>query len=162
MSQHPLCPNLSQNVQKEVSQMANHDPLAKVCPLLEMCQTNFRLHYTPAEYISLDKSTMAFKGCVKFLQFNPSKPNKFHIKLFMVSEHLSGYIWIFSIHGKTCNELVAKNATLDPYCSVTIKLLWVFSKKQNYWIITKQFFWQLLQFMQIVRRNAIQGHIWHR
>ena len=35
----------------------NHDPLAKVCPLLEMCQTKFRLRYTPAKYISLDEST---------------------------------------------------------------------------------------------------------
>ena len=83
---------------------------------------NFCLHYTPAKYISLDESTMAFKGCVKFLQFNPSRPNKFHIKLFMVSEHLGGYICRFSVYtGKTCNELVAKNATLDMYCSVTTK-----------------------------------------
>ena len=101
----------------------NHDPLAKVCPLLEMCQMNFRLCYTPAKYISLDESTMASKGCVKFLQFNPSKPNKFYIKLFMVSEHLSGYISGFSVYtGKTCNKLV-KNATLDLYCSVTTKTL---------------------------------------
>ena len=76
----------------------NHDPLAKVHPLLKMCQRNFFLHYTPSEYISLDELTMAFKGRVKFLQFNPSKPNKFHIKLFMVSEHLSGYISGFSVY----------------------------------------------------------------
>ena len=44
---------------------ANHDPLAKVRPLLEMCQTNFRLRYMPGEHISLDKSTMAFKGRVR-------------------------------------------------------------------------------------------------
>ena len=43
----------------------NHDPLAKVRPLLEMCQTNFRLRYTPGQHISLDKSTMAFKGRVR-------------------------------------------------------------------------------------------------
>ena len=82
----------------------NHDPLAKVCPLLEMCQMNFHLWYTPSKYISLDESAMAFKGRVKFLQFNPSKPNKFHIKLFMVSEHLSGYISGFSVYTrKTAN-----------------------------------------------------------
>ena len=75
----------------------NHDPLAKVCALLEMCQKNFHLQYTPSKYISLNESTMAFKGCVNFLQFNPSKPYKFHIKLFMVSEHLSGYISGFSV-----------------------------------------------------------------
>ena len=100
----------------------NHDPLAKICPLLEMCQMNFCLWYTPSEYISLDESTMAFKGRVKFLQFNPLKPNKFHIKLFVVSEHLSGYISGFLVYtAKTANKLVAKKATLDPYCSVTTK-----------------------------------------
>ena len=44
---------------------ANHDPLAKVRPLLEMCQMNFRLRYTPGSTISLDESTMAFKGRVR-------------------------------------------------------------------------------------------------
>ena len=101
----------------------NHDQLAKVHPLLEMCQTNIHLHYTPSEYISLDESTMAFKGYVKCLHFNPSKPNKFHIKLFMVSEHLSGYISRFSVYiRKTANELAAaEKATLDLYCSVMTK-----------------------------------------
>ena len=83
---------------------------------------------------------MAFKGCVKFLQFNPSKPNKFYIKLFMVSEHLSGYISGFSVYtGKTCNELVTENATLDLYCSVTTKTVMGLLQKQNYWIMTEQF-----------------------
>ena len=77
-----------------------------------MCQTNFRLHYTPVKYISLNESKMVFKGHVKFLHFNPSKPNKFHIKLFMVSEHLTGYISGFLVYtGKACNKLVTKNAT---------------------------------------------------
>ena len=87
----------------------NHDPLAKVRPLLEMYQMNFHLRYTPYKYISLDESTMAFKGHVKFLQFNPSKPNKFHIKLFIVSEHLSGYISGFSVYtAKAANKLIAE------------------------------------------------------
>ena len=94
----------------------NHDPLAKVRPLLEMCQMNFCLWYT---FLWMNSLTMAFKGHVRFFQFNPSKPNKFHVKLFMVSEHLSGYISGFSVYtGKTANELIA---TLDPYCSVTTK-----------------------------------------
>ena len=43
----------------------NYDPLARVRPLLEMCQHNFRLRYTPGSTISLDESTMAFKGRVR-------------------------------------------------------------------------------------------------
>ena len=39
----------------------NHDPLAKVCLLVTMCQDNFRLHYTPSEFLAVDESTLAFK-----------------------------------------------------------------------------------------------------
>ena len=39
----------------------NHDPLAKVRPLITMCQYNFRLCYTPSEFLAVDESTLAFK-----------------------------------------------------------------------------------------------------
>ena len=40
----------------------------------------------------------------------------------MVSEHESGYICGFSVYtGKTANELVAENVTLDTHCSITTK-----------------------------------------
>ena len=41
--------------------MPNHDPLAKVQPLVTMCQNNFRLRYTSSEFLAMDKSTLAFK-----------------------------------------------------------------------------------------------------
>ena len=41
--------------------MPNHDALAKVCPLVTMYQNNFRLRYTPSEFLAVDKSTLAFK-----------------------------------------------------------------------------------------------------
>ena len=39
----------------------NHDPLAKVRPLVTMCQQNFRLRYTPSEFLAVDESTLGFK-----------------------------------------------------------------------------------------------------
>ena len=47
--------------------MPNHDPLAKVWPLITMCQNNFRLRYTPYEFLAMDESTLAFK--VKYTIF---------------------------------------------------------------------------------------------
>ena len=41
--------------------MPNHDPLAKVRPLVTMCQNNFRLRYTPGQFLAVDESTLAFK-----------------------------------------------------------------------------------------------------
>ena len=41
--------------------MPDHDPLAMVHPLITMCQNNFRLRYTPSEFLAVDESTLAFK-----------------------------------------------------------------------------------------------------
>ena len=56
------------------------------------------------------------------MQFNPSKPNKLHIKLFMVSEHKTGYMAGFSVYtGQVANELVAENAVSSKECTMTTK-----------------------------------------
>ena len=47
--------------------MPNHDPLAKVQALVTMCQNNFRLQYTPSEFLTVDESTLTFK--VKYTNF---------------------------------------------------------------------------------------------
>ena len=61
-------------------------------------------------------------GRVWFLQFNPSKQNKFHIKLFMVSEHKTGFMAGFSVYtGQAANELVSKNAVSSKECTMTTK-----------------------------------------
>ena len=54
--------------------------------------------------------------------FNPSKPNKFHLKLFMVSEHKMGYMCGFSVYtSKVANELLAENAVSTDECTTTTK-----------------------------------------
>ena len=80
---------------------------------------------------------MAFKGCVKCLQFNPSKPNKFHIKLFMVSEHLSGYISRFLVYiRKTANELVGilSRSTIDTFGTLRVNLDLAYANHSVYMI----------------------------
>ena len=71
---------------------ANHDPLFLVRPMVDMMQRNFHTKYRPGKELSLDESTCPFKGRVHFRGYNPIKPNRFHIKLFMVSEPSIGYI----------------------------------------------------------------------
>ena len=68
------------------------------------------------------------------MQFNPSKPNKFHIKLFMVSEHKTGYMAGFSVYtGQVANELVAKNAVSSKECATTTKT--VMGLLQRTWLL---------------------------
>ena len=72
-----------------------HDPLAWLRNIITMAQDNFERFYIPGIDVAVNKSTCAFRGRVKFLQYNKSKPNTFHIKLFMASEKYMGYILSF-------------------------------------------------------------------
>ena len=107
--------------------LPGHGPLECLRNIIAMAEYNFTHVYIPFVDVTIDESTCTFRGRVKFLQYNKSKPNKFHIKCFMVSEQQSGYMSAFSIYtGLECNELVQRNATMDPSCSITTKTVMAF------------------------------------
>ena len=74
------------------------DPLFLVRPMVDIMQRNFHTKYRPGKELSLDESTWPFKGRVHSKCYNTKKPNRFHIKLFMVSEPSTGYICGFEVH----------------------------------------------------------------
>ena len=77
---------------------ADHDPLFSVRPMVDMMQRNFHTKYRPGKELSLNESMCPFKGRVHFKCYNPKKPNRFHIKLFMVCEPSTGYICGFEVY----------------------------------------------------------------
>ena len=77
---------------------ADHDPLFLVRPKVDMMQRNFCTKYRPGKELSLDESMCPIKGQSHFKCYNPKKPNRFHIKLFMVSEPFTGYICGFEVY----------------------------------------------------------------
>ena len=102
--------------------LPGQDPLAHLRNIIAMAQYNFKHVYIPSANVTIDESTCTFLGRVKFLQYNKSKPNKFHVKFFMVSKQQTGYMSVFSIYTQSeYNELVQRNATMDPSCSITTK-----------------------------------------
>ena len=73
---------------------------------VDMVQRNFLYAYKPLKRLSFDEAYCPFKGRVKFRVYNPMKPNHFHIKLFQVSESLSGYILGFHVYtGKDSSNI---------------------------------------------------------
>ena len=87
-----------------------------------MAQDNLKHVYVCGSNVAVDELTCGFHGRVKFLHYNKSKPNKFHIKLFMASEKQTGNMLTFSVYtGSECNELVQCNAVLDQSSSITTK-----------------------------------------
>ena len=117
--------------------LPNHDNLAKVWSLVTMCQDNFKLTYKPGQNISIDESTLAYKGRVKLLQYSKNKPNRFHIKLFMGSEPDTGYICGFSIYtGRASNELLVDKST--------VYVLWIWWRPTVQFLPTNSFSWRIL------------------
>ena len=101
-----------------------HDPLSKLRPFVDMVERNFIYAYQPAKALSFDEACCPFKGRLKFRVYNKSKPNRFHIKLFQVSEASSGYILGFHIYtGKNSSCVSSLSKPLDPKCCKTTKIV---------------------------------------
>ena len=77
-----------------------HDPLYKVRPTLDMMDKNFVRSYKCGRDLSFDEGCCPYNGRILFHCYNPSKPNKWHIKLFEVSDARTGYVVAFDIYRK--------------------------------------------------------------
>ena len=76
----------------------NHEPLFKVCALLDLLQMRFRTLYNPGRELSIDESMIPFKGRIYFRQYIPSKRARFGIKAFVMAEAKSGYVCEMQIY----------------------------------------------------------------
>ena len=97
-----------------------HDPLAKMRSFINMLDRNFLSVYKPERDISIDEGCMPWKGRLRFKQYNPSKPARFHVKLYQVCEASSGYVLGFKTYtgkGSCHSEL----SSLDNECTTTTK-----------------------------------------
>ena len=101
-----------------------HDPLCKIRPFVDMCERNFLYQYKPGKALSFDEACCPFKGRLRFKVYNPQKPNRFHIKLFQISESTSGYILGFHVYtGKNLSCISNASKPLDPECTKTTKIV---------------------------------------
>ena len=93
----------------------NHDKLFKVRPFLDMMDKNFKQSYKCGRDLSFDEWCCPFKGRLKFKCYNPSKPNKWHIKIFEVSDARTSYMVGLDIYtGKNLTECAKIAKTCRP------------------------------------------------
>lgn len=80
-------------------------------PLLEHMKTMCQMFYTPSNNVAIDESTISFKGRVSFRVYNPMKPTKFGLKIFVLSDCVNGYMYNFiPYYGK--EELIPNSKLL--------------------------------------------------
>ena len=133
----------------------NHDKLFKICPFVDMIDRTFLQSYKPGRDISVDENCCPYKGRVLFKCYNPSRPSKWHLKLFKVSDAKTGYIVAFEVYcGKNRTRIVMDANVLDPECTTTTKTVMGLLKKGNLlgkghhvymdnYYSSPEFFWEL-------------------
>ncbi|XP_046400221.1 piggyBac transposable element-derived protein 4-like [Ischnura elegans] len=89
--------HLNDNTSAKKKGEAGFDPLHKVRPMFELLRSRFQCAYQPAEDVTIDEGMCAFRGRLSFKQYMPQKPSRYGIKLYMLSESDSGYIWNFDV-----------------------------------------------------------------
>ena len=76
------------------------------------------------------KGAAVLKSRLKFKCYNPRKPNKWHIKIFEVSDARTGYV-VGLDTGKNSTECEKIAKTLDPNCTQTTKTVVGLMQKCN-------------------------------
>ena len=71
--------------------LAQNDRLLLVRPLIEFLRTRSNEVYIPLMNLSLDEAILPWKGRLLIKVYNPLKPDKYGIKIYMLCEAESGY-----------------------------------------------------------------------
>ncbi|TBU02002.1 transposase IS4, partial [Hamiltosporidium tvaerminnensis] len=50
-------------------------------------------HFVPSREISVDESVVGFKGKISFLTYNPNKPTKWGIRMYVMADANTGYVY---------------------------------------------------------------------
>lgn len=77
----------------------------KVSHYLELLDKKFKEHFIPSREISVDESVVGFKGKICFLTYNPKKPTKWGIRIYVLADANTGYVYsILPYYGSLTSE----------------------------------------------------------
>ncbi|XP_066596608.1 piggyBac transposable element-derived protein 4-like [Prorops nasuta] len=90
---------------------------------LEPINSRFSDYFIPGENICVDESVVKFKGKISFITYNPNKPTKWGIRVYVLADSETGYVYsILPYYGSITSEnlprrdlLVSTRITLHLY-----------------------------------------------
>lgn len=62
------------------------DKLAPIRDLFDEIVASFKKYYSPSQFVTIDEKLEAFRGRCSFRQYIPSKPNKYGIKIYALTD----------------------------------------------------------------------------
>ena len=128
-----------------------HGPITrtqKVNNFLMYIESKCRQHFVPDKYLSIDESTVGFKGRISFLAYNPKKPTKWGLRVYVLADSQTSYIYSFvPYYGK-----ITTDGLIKPELSFTSRivlhlynnLLTSIPEAAGYHIFTDRFYTNLI------------------
>ncbi|XP_035229926.1 piggyBac transposable element-derived protein 4-like [Stegodyphus dumicola] len=98
--------------------------LKKIWTVLNYLQKKFSEVYTPEQDTCIDESLLLYKGRLSWTQYLPLKRARFGIKMFMLCESHSGYVWSIIIYVGKSTDISEENKE----CSFSTQVVLTLSK----------------------------------
>ncbi|KAM7315674.1 piggyBac transposable element-derived protein 4-like [Ixodes scapularis] len=123
----------------------SHQPTrgSKVRNIVKYIDTKCREHSKPGPKICVDESTVGFKGRVSFKCYNPQKPTKWGLRVYVLADCRTGYVSAFEpYYGSTTTESLCR-PDLPFTCRIVLHLLdkvQCASLKSGYHLYTDRFY----------------------
>lgn len=86
------------NVNEPPRDHPDYNPGYKVDRLANLLITKWQRAYTPNRELSVDETLVPFKGRTKLLQYIPSKPHKWGIKVWTLADSATGYVYNWQLY----------------------------------------------------------------
>ena len=96
---------LCQYMHCSVPQREDHaDKLAKVRPIITLCERQFKARFHPSCNVSIDEALIRYDGRLSWKQYMPKKPVKWGFKLWCLCDSSTGYCVAFSVYTGASND----------------------------------------------------------
>ena len=69
-----------------------------IAKLFDDLKKNYQFYYAPHRHMAVDEMCVFFKGRHRCRCYNPSKPNKWHFKIYALCDSCTGYLWNWDLY----------------------------------------------------------------
>ena len=104
----PFCPNVMTKNQfllihkffhiVDNSRVNTDDRLHKIRPLLDLLTSKFQRFYVLNRELTINERMVKYTGRLSFRQYIPNKPTKLGIKVFLIADSITGYVWNWYVY----------------------------------------------------------------
>ncbi|KAI4477629.1 hypothetical protein M0802_014674 [Mischocyttarus mexicanus] len=132
--------------------------IQKVSSFMDYIDSKFQGYFTPDREISIDESVVKFKGRISFITYNPKKPTKWGIRIYVLSDARTGYIYaMLPYYGRVSTDsLIRPDLPVSSRIVLQLyhRLLNANSEAKGYHIFTDRYFTGIPLAQELLKLNC--------